>query len=180
MKHILLIYRHAKSDWSHQQLADYDRPLTDRGRFAAKAMGSYMRKIKLSPDLILCSTAARAQQTLLLTLEQLGWEKQVQLAREFYLAKETTLLAALTLLDETIRSVMLIGHEPGLTNLTRMLAKTANHKTDMKNLCHKFPTAALAEIEFTGSWADLRPDNGILTKFIRPRDLMRAIVQDVE
>ena len=60
----MLLLRHAKSSWDDPALADFDRPLAPRGEEAALRMGAYMAAHDLLPDLILCSTAQRARQTL--------------------------------------------------------------------------------------------------------------------
>jgi len=60
----LHLLRHAKSSWKVPGLNDHDRPLSKRGRQTAKMMAAYLRRAKIAPDLVICSTATRAQQTL--------------------------------------------------------------------------------------------------------------------
>ena len=68
----LILLRHAKSSWDYADLADVDRPLSERGRTAARAMGSYLRAHPIRPDLVLCSPAARTRETLALVTPSLG------------------------------------------------------------------------------------------------------------
>ena len=60
----LHLLRHAKSSWKDPSLNDHDRPLNKRGRQTAEMMAAYLRRAKIAPDLVMCSTAMRAQQTL--------------------------------------------------------------------------------------------------------------------
>src|SRR5687768_4960118 len=63
MKHLYLL-RHAKSSWKQRGLPDHDRPLAGRGRHAATAIADHMRDQGIEPELVLCSTARRARETL--------------------------------------------------------------------------------------------------------------------
>lgn len=133
----LLIMRHAKSSWSDPGMADFDRPLNARGQAAAPAMGKRLQIAALQVDVILASKAQRVRETLE-KLEttwdhggQVIWEKQL------YLASVPTLLAQLAALDSAWSRVMLIGHNPGLSEL---LMHLSDQSTDMS-------TAAIAMLE---------------------------------
>src|SRR5262249_52313556 len=89
----LLLLRHAKSSWDDPALADFDGPLASRGEEAARRMGAYMAAQELAPDLIMCSTAERARQTLEIVLERLGADLPTRFADALYLATPTALLA---------------------------------------------------------------------------------------
>lgn len=166
----LYLFRHAKSDWSDPSLDDYDRPLAPRGRNAAAAMGRYMADVGLSPDAVLCSTAARAQQTLLLALNELGWPSAVRYDRRLYLAEPVQMLDLLHGLRTGTESAMLVAHEPGMRDLARLLTASGAPE-DRERLDAKFPTAGLAVLAFEGPWADLAPGVARLARFVRPRDL---------
>ncbi len=167
----LLLMRHAKSSWDDPKLSDHARPLNSRGRSAAVAMREVMRDLGLEPDLILVSSARRTLQTLA-ALEP--WEETplVEAMDGLYLATGAALLAALNGVAETARSVLLIGHNPGLHDLALALAgplDTANGA--MRQLAEGYPTGALAEFTVPGPWPALIEGGARLVRFVAPRDL---------
>jgi len=154
----LYLLRHAKSSWKDSTLSDHDRPLAPRGRRASKAIGRYMRDHDFEPELVLCSSAKRARQT----LERLGPAGlDARIEPELYGAGARDLLARLHQVPEAVASVMLIGHNPGMQQLALLLA----------GLDDKFPTAALATLECPG-WRTL--EYAELIDYVRPRDLDAA------
>jgi phosphohistidine phosphatase len=120
----LYLLRHAKSDWDDPALADIDRPLAPRGRKAARAMARYLKNSGIRPELILCSPARRARQTLELLTEAWPVFPNVSFAPWLYAASASKLLAKLRELPHEAASVMLIGHNPGLEDLATTLAGT--------------------------------------------------------
>lgn len=167
----LLLLRHAKAARDDAGLDDYDRPLTARGRAAAAHMGKSMRRMGLDPDLVLCSTAARTQATLLLALQELGWKRDVRLARGLYLAEMLALLEALRAAPQKCRSILLIGHNPGLEDLAALLSRPGVGATkDLERLRTKFPTAGLAVLDVAGTWETLQPESAVLREFLTPPD----------
>ncbi|HET6609966.1 MAG TPA: histidine phosphatase family protein [Rhodopila sp.] len=172
----LLLLRHAKSSWDDASISDRDRPLNARGRRAAAAMRQAMRDLGLVPDLILVSPSRRTTETLD-ALEP--WEETplIEPMESLYLADPPQLLAALHGVAETVRSVMLIAHNPGLHDLAVSLTGPhglAHGGAAEKALAAGFPTAALAEFMVTGSWWDLREGGGRLVRFLTPRMLEAA------
>jgi phosphohistidine phosphatase len=161
MKRVYLL-RHAKSSWKHAGLADHDRPLAGRGRRAAKAIGKHMRAERIDPELVLCSTATRARETLERIEPALG-RRSVLVERELYGASGDELLARLRRVPKDVGSVLVIGHNPGMHELALELAG------QVPDLAGKFPTAALASLAFDSSWSDLAEAE--LVGFTRPRDL---------
>jgi phosphohistidine phosphatase len=172
----LLLLRHAKSSWDDASIPDRDRPLNGRGRRAAAAMRQAMHDLGLLPDLVLVSPSRRTMQT----LEALEpWEETplIEPMESLYLADPPQLLAALHGVAETVRSVMLIGHNPGLHDLAVSLAgprALAHGGPAEKALVAGFPTGALAEFVVAGSWWDLREGGGRLIRFLTPRMLEAA------
>lgn len=151
----LYLLRHAKSSWKDASLPDHDRPLAPRGRRASKAIGRYLRDQDVVPELVLCSSAKRARQT----LERLGPAGlDARIEPELYGASAHELLARLRSVPEQVGSVMLIGHNPAMQQLAYELA----------GLDDKFPTAALATLECSG-WRTL--EHAELVDFVRPREL---------
>lgn len=170
----LLLLRHAKSSWDQGDLDDMARPLAPRGRRAAPLIGRHLAGRGLVPDLVLCSTAVRARQTLELVSAE--WERpegdgvQVEMRASLYLAPPGELLAAIQRLDAAIGCVMIIGHNPGMATLAgRLAAKGDPH--GMKTMAVKYPTAALAVIDLdVSSWTAALPGTGYLQSFVRPKD----------
>jgi phosphohistidine phosphatase len=162
--HRLYLLRHAKSSWKDHGLADHDRPLAPRGRRAAKAIGRHLRAEGIEPELVLCSSAKRARET----LERIGLERG-QIEPELYRAGPDALLARLQGVPAGVESVMLIGHNPAMQQLALLLAAPG---PELRELEEKFPTGALATLAFRGpDWRTLDRGTAELVGFVRPRDL---------
>jgi phosphohistidine phosphatase len=164
--HRLFLFRHAKSSWKDPGQADHDRPLAGRGRRAAKAVARHLREERIQPELVLCSTARRARETLERVEPALG-VADVWFEPALYGASAGALLERLHDVPDHVGSVMLIGHNPGLQELALELAHTG---PELHELAAKFPTAALATLELP-DWRTIRPGTGDLVGFVRPRDL---------
>ena len=185
----LLLLRHAKSSWDDAAMPDRDRPLNARGRRAAAAMRHAMHDLGLAPDVVLVSTARRTLETLD-ALEPWDDTPLIEPLDSLYLANPMQLIAALHGVAETVRSVLLIGHNPGLHDLAISLAGpqvepraieqalAKLHQLDPqamrgggeaeRALAAGFPTGALAEFVVAGSWWDLREGGGRLVRFLTP------------
>jgi len=165
--------RHAKSSWDDPRLSDHARPLNARGRHAAAAMRRAMQDLGLLPDVVLVSSARRTLQT----MEALEpWEATplVEPMDSLYLASAPQLLAVLRGVAETARSVLLVGHNPGLHDLAVLLAGPQAMSTGspaIRRLADGYPTGALAEFAVPGSWRSLDEGGGRLLRFLSPRDL---------
>ncbi len=162
----ITLLRHAKSDWANAQLDDHDRPLNARGRRSAPLIGRYMVEQKLSPQVILASTALRAQQTLDLVVGQ--WTHrppEIYSSQNLYLASPKNILSEVSKLSDAWGSVLVIGHNPGMGELASILAG--------ENL--EFPTACLATFELdVEKWQHLSLDFAGLAKkkhYCCPREL---------
>jgi phosphohistidine phosphatase len=167
----LLLMRHAKSSWDQPGLADIDRPLAPRGRSSAKAMARQMRRDGLRPDLVLCSPAARVRETWELLSEELGQDLPCRTLRSLYPGVPSRLLAALSRAGDDVASLLLIGHNPGISSLALRLARPGAGKS-RKQMETKFPTAALAVLAFKiDRWSEIEPETGRLVAFVRPKDL---------
>ena len=164
----LVLVRHAKSSWADPDLADHDRPLKGRGRRAAGVVGRYLRDAALLPDLVLCSSATRARETL--ALLELPAATDVRIEDELYGATADDLLARLRTVPPTVGSVLVIGHNPAVEELMWMLVDRGDRLPD--RLPDRFPTAAVAEVRFpAASWQELALHAGRLGSFVSPRDL---------
>jgi phosphohistidine phosphatase len=158
----LLLLRHAKSSWDDSALADHDRPLTARGRRAAKLIGAHLRRERIRVSLVLCSSARRARET----LDLVAAPGEAQIERELYGASADELLERLRRVPEEVDAVMLIGHNPAIQDLAVRLVGGGSELGE-----RKFPTGALATLTFTGPWRALQPKRAELAAFVRPRDL---------
>lgn len=152
MKTVYLL-RHGKSDWNAEFETDHERPINDRGKQSALAVGRFMFDHDMLPDVILCSTAERTRRTLELVVSAAGWIGiPVRFEEELYLATPATALRVLETALSSVRSVLLVGHQPTLSGLVAYL--TGGRMVDM-------PTACLATISIdldgTGRLTNLVP-----------------------
>ncbi len=148
----LLLLRHAKSSWDDASSPDRDRPLNARGRRSTAVMRQAMHDLALIPDVVLVSTARRTQETLEL-LEPWDDAPLIEPMDSLYLANPVQLLAALHGVAETVRSVLLIGHNPGLHDraVSRAGPRAMASGTEAaRALAAGFPTGALAEFVIAG------------------------------
>jgi phosphohistidine phosphatase len=164
----LYLMRHAKSSWKKDSLHDRERPLSGRGRRAAKRMAEHLRAEGIEPDLVLCSSAARTRETLDYLRPELR-DAVLEIEDGLYGASASDLLDRLRGLPEELGSAMLIGHNPGLERLALDLAGEGELLPD---LTRKFPTAALAVLDLPADeWGALSHGSGRLVAYVRPRDL---------
>jgi phosphohistidine phosphatase len=157
----LLLLRHAKSSWKDATLCDHDRPLNRRGQKDAPRAGAWIAEAGLLPDLVLSSTAVRAQSTARLMAEAAGYAKEIELKRELYHADCDDILGVLKSLTGSIASALVVGHNPGMEELLQLL--TGQHDA--------LPTAALAHIELPiDDWRHLnRKTQGRLVQLWHPQ-----------
>ncbi|VAW49489.1 Phosphohistidine phosphatase SixA [hydrothermal vent metagenome] len=167
----LILLRHAKSEWKQADLADIDRPLSDRGKKNATKMGRWLKEQALIPDLILVSPAQRAQQTLRRIFSE--FSANVVTVDALYLADLPSLLNTLRETPQA-ECVMIIGHNPGLEELFEFL----NHETNPNPSNNAnteqvtlFPTCALAHFVLPQTWSSLEKGDGKLLQFIRPKEI---------
>lgn len=168
----LLLLRHAKSSWDDLDHTDHQRPLNKRGFEAAPKMGNYITTMGLTPKLILSSTATRARQTTRLVSEQFDTEIETRFMDELYnFSGFHTPLNIIRSQAENQSTVLLVGHNPTMEELANELTG-AGSSPARALMYQKYPTAALAEIDFDiPKWADLQTGIGTLIRFVRPRDL---------
>ena len=165
---LLSLLRHAKSDWHDSSLTDFARPLNGRGREAARRMGREMRTLGLAWDRILASPAARVTETLAGLEESLG-SLQVHYDERIYLASTETLLQIVREAGEPHRSLLLVGHNPGMERLALLLSRGGKLHDEV---AERYPTGALAEIALPiEHWRDAGDGAGTLERFLRSRDL---------
>jgi phosphohistidine phosphatase len=167
----LLLLRHAKSSWDTPGLADLERPLAPRGRQTAPLMAQLMAKRRWVPDLVLCSQAERVRETWQLMAPLLGAQIPSRTLRTIYPGAPSRLLMTLRRAPDEARTLLLIGHNPGLGSFATSLCGAGSRKA-IERLSTKFPTAGLAVIDFDAEhWSEVAGGAGRLEAFVRPKDL---------
>jgi phosphohistidine phosphatase len=164
----LYLLRHAKSSWDESGLPDHDRPLASRGRRATRLLAEHLRREGISPQLVLCSFARRARETLDGIAPALGEEAEVQVEADLYGATAGDLIERLHTIPDEVQSAMLIGHNPTMQSVALSLAARGEQ---LETAARKFPTGALATLTFEGSWLELGPGDAELVAFVKPKDL---------
>ena len=159
---ILYLLRHAKSSWGDPGLADFERPLNGRGRRAAPLVAEFMREKGIRPGLVVSSPAVRARQTAELVAGAAGVDAPIRFDERIYEAHPLDLLKVVREADESVAVLMLVGHNPGLEELTARLSGERE----------RLPTAALVRIELRADgWPQVEEDCGRLEWVVRPREL---------
>lgn len=177
----LLLLRHAKSSWDDPRLPDHARPINARGRRNAIAMGAAMRELGLAPDIVLVSSARRTLQTLE-AIQPLEGSPLIEPMDALYLAPWQGLLDVLRGLRETARSVLVIGHNPGLHDLAMALVGPAGMAAGgpmAERLAQSYPTATLTELSLALPWRMLEPGGARLIRFLTPAELPAAGTPDI-
>lgn len=161
----LVLLRHAKSAYP-PGAPDHDRPLAARGVREAGLAGEWLRAAVPAIDLALCSTATRARQT----FAQSGIDAPVRFADRLYDAAPGTVIAEINAVTDEVRTLLVIGHEPTMSQLALGLA--GGEGTDAALTAHisiKFPTSAIAVLRVPGRWADVELGTAALIDFHLPR-----------
>lgn len=158
----LLLMRHAKSSWEHEDLPDDQRPLNNRGERDIPKMGERLIERKLIPDMIISSPAERAMQTAKLIAPYLRLpSSRVVIADELYLADPDIFLSLVQLCDDNVDCLMLVGHNPGITQF-------ANELTDTP--IEHMPTAAVFASKFNiKHWHEISMGAGDYIAFEYPK-----------
>jgi phosphohistidine phosphatase len=158
----LLLLRHAKSSWDDPNIADFDRPLNERGLHAAPLVGRFMRERKLRPDLVICSPAERARETATLVIKAAGLDAPLRFDERIYDATSARLAELVSQIEDAVGEALLIGHNPGFEELLERLTGEAR----------RMATATLARITLDiEKWSKLREGCGRLEWIVKPKEL---------
>ena len=162
MKKVFLM-RHAKSSWKDSNVPDHERPLKKRGEKDAETMAKLLKKKKLTPDSILCSSAERAHQTAVILKDKCNLKGKINYFDKLYMAEVPDLVSVVKKTSNKDKSVLVIGHNPGMEAFLQRL--TGKVET--------LPTASIAYITLPiDDWEDLNDEvEGKLKKLWRPKDL---------
>ena len=172
----LLLLRHAKTERDSPSGLDRDRRLDARGREDAPVIGTYMREHKLVPDLALVSPATRTRETFELLTPALETEVEADFIGDLYGADAREVLQIVHAAsgradDADLKSILVIGHNPGLHELSLQLISKAKPE-DREELNENLPTSGLVVLKFAvENWADIAVRHGTLERFVSPRRL---------
>jgi phosphohistidine phosphatase len=161
MKKLYLV-RHAKSDRNIPELPDFERPLNTRGRIDAPMMGDLLKGMNVMPELIISSPATRALATARLLADHIKYPlSKIRVEEEIYEAWRENLVEVLKRTDNSAKSVMLIGHNPGLQLLAEFLAEFSHEN---------IPTCGIVGIELQiNDWDDIKQGCGKIMFFEYPK-----------
>lgn len=160
MPRTLILMRHARQ--SALAASDHDRPLTDEGRDAAHRVGETLRDEGLPPDHALSSTALRCRQTWACLSAALDEPSAATFEPSLYNATATGLLDGLSLVDETVDTLLLLAHNPGISVLAIELA--GSDQNALSKLRSGFTPASTARFQVEGPWSTVSARH---TRFLR-------------
>ena len=156
----IFVLRHAKSSWSDFSLKDFDRPLSTRGIQDAELMGNYFKAKKIGLDVLISSPSKRTKETLdhffSSNIPKIEYEKSL------YHAHLEDILEVITSSLEDINTIMIVGHNPSMHEVTEFLSG---------DFLPKYPTCGLATLTYEGEWKDVRANSCELDSFKMPREL---------
>jgi len=163
---VLILTRHAKSDWDDPALSDHDRPLNDRGQEDAPKVGAWLKAKGHVPEQALVSSARRAQETWDRLSPELGEGVPMTTVPALYHAEPEMILRQLK--TARGRVAMVIGHNPGIGEFAhRVVDDPAAHPRFID-----YPTCATLVAEFPGDdWSAIDWWSGRVLDFVVPRDL---------
>jgi phosphohistidine phosphatase len=166
MKRLLLL-RHGKAD-RHSAGGDRERPLTQRGEDDARRIGRYLIEAGVTPDMAVASNARRARQTLDRVLEAFPRHVAHVIDNTLYLADVDHLLDTLRQTPQRVATLLAVGHNPGFGELAAALAG-AGAPTEISSLRSKFPTSALAVLDFdVPDWTQVAAGGAALNAYVTP------------
>ncbi len=169
----LMLLRHAKTERAAPGERDRDRKLTDRGRTDAPLIGGYMVRHRLVPELALVSPATRSEQTWALVGAAFSKTPRAVKEAAIYNATPDTLIDLVSTTQDA-RSLLVVGHNPGLHELARLLIASGDVEA-RERLNENLPTSGLVVIDLPlDNWSDLRANSGRLERFVSPRLIAEA------
>jgi len=164
----IVLLRHAKSDHP-EGMTDWDRPLAERGRRDAPAAGRWLAERGIAPDLCVCSPAARTRETWKLAAHELPHRPATVYEERVYDASYSTLLAVLRETPDDVRTLLLVGHNPGMHSLATDLAGDGAPDSPHELIRDNFPTCAIAVLTFASPWTTVADGIGDLEASWTPR-----------
>lgn len=139
--------RHGKSSWDNAYLDDYDRPLNERGKKNSSEMGHFLFQESGKPELILASAAKRTMETAVFAAIGLSYpQDKIEFDKELYLADTGDILKSISQISGNINTCVLVGHNPGLTDLVNYFGLKLDNLPTASVVCLKFDTSTWKEI----------------------------------
>lgn len=165
----LILMRHAKADWPGG-VADHERPLEARGHREAPVAGQWLVENGVIPDFILCSSALRTRQTCTWVCSGLGAQAPTpKLEDGLYAASAHRMLAVINQVPDTVTTLMVISHLPGVQDLVMLLASRDSEQEPYLDAASRYPTSALTVLQSDKPWAELDGQDAKITHFAVPR-----------
>ncbi|MBW4095544.1 MAG: histidine phosphatase family protein [Acidobacteria bacterium] len=162
----LILMRHSKAAYP-RGVADHDRPLAQRGHTEAPLVGAWLREHDVVPDYILCSSALRTRQTCTWVCQELGDKAPTpKLDERLYAATSTEILSVINHVPETVRTLMVISHLPGIGEVALRLASRDSAEQAYMDVASGFPTSGCAVFTHDLPWAELDGADAMLTDFV--------------
>lgn len=157
----LLLMRHAKASPSATGMADFDRPLLDEGRVAARRIGKALRG-EILVDTTLSSTAARARETIEIVLQSAARPIDIRYDQRIYDGGQLLVVEVISEIDNDSNAVLLVGHNPALEDLLQVLTGEDVHLSP----------GTLAKIDLeVNEWSEVGPGSGVIDKILIPKEL---------
>ena len=160
----LVVVRHAKAAKAESRGGDFDRPLAPRGEEDAVEMGRRIAHSKVHADALVTSPAARTLATARLIARELDFPwTEIRTVKSAYLADPTILLGIVRTFDERSECALLVGHNPGVSELAQDL---------VRGFAQDLPTGAVVAIDLpTDTWAGVKRGSGSLRSYDYPKNV---------
>lgn len=162
----LYVVRHAKSSWDEPDLSDFDRPLNNRGKRDAPRMGKRLKERDFTPECVISSPARRAHSTAKRICKTLEFDKnKIKTDRRLYHASEETMLSVVQGISNKYHSLMIFGHNPGLTDFVNgLMDEESGFYTD------NVPTCGIVAFSFeVDSWEEVNWKKGKVILYDYPK-----------
>ncbi len=161
--HRLVVIRHAKAEAYGP--SDFERELSSRGRGDAAAAGAWLAEQGVQADAGLVSAAARTRQTWDILAESAGWSAEATFDRALYGADEDGVLDLVAMTDESVGTLVVVGHNPTVGMLAQLLDDGEGPPDAVDRLMQGYPTSATAVFDLPATWARIAMGRARLTMF---------------
>ncbi len=160
----LIVMRHAKSSWNSDSPTDHKRPLNKRGRRDAPRIAERLHELGWVPDFVLSSDSTRTRQTWAGMQEEFGDEIEAEFINDFYHGGVRALLDALESMSPDVRTLLVLGHNPGWEDAVGWLSGEPTRMTTAN--------AAMLSTD-GGAWSEAvdGPNRWTLEQLLRPKEL---------
>ncbi|MCR4942627.1 MAG: histidine phosphatase family protein [Campylobacter sp.] len=159
MKKIYFI-RHAKAEQFCESMRDFDREINERGKSDAKLMAEVLRDKFKDISAVFNSDAKRCMQTTKIFVEGLGLKVEPKKVSSFYSANARQILDFIKSLDESLKNIVIVGHNPAITEICEILSDS---------VIGNIPTSGVFCIKFDGEFKELKDAKGEVEFFEYPK-----------